>query len=173
MRGLIDRKHVVPAAEAPEDLAAFQAALQRAVAESAIDASTQPRQLTALILPNGEQAVLPFDVERLLVEMVDALARGDMVTFIPAHREFTTQESADYLNMSRQHFVRLLEAGELPFHLVGSHRRVYFQDLLAYRQRRDEKRQRGMSKLRELSQEMGLYDLDAEPMPKIRRRSHQ
>lgn len=55
----------------------------------------------------------------------------------PVEDTFTTQAAANFLGMSRQYFVTLLEAGQIPFHRVGTHRRVYFKDLRQYSQKRD------------------------------------
>ena len=71
---------------------------------------------------------------------------------------FTTQAAANFLGMSRQFFVDLLEKGEISHHRVGSHRRVYFKDLLDYQRERDQKRHEGLKRLFHEINEAGLYD---------------
>lgn len=48
----------------------------------------------------------------------------------------TARHAADFLGVSRPHRVKLVEQGAIPHHKVGSHRRIFFRDLLDYRQAR-------------------------------------
>jgi len=79
---------------------------------------------------------------------------------LPDDETFTTQATANFLGMSRQHFVGLLESGQITHHRVGSHRRVYFKDLRAYQRKRDAERRAGMNQLFKKVEEAGVYDAD-------------
>jgi excisionase family DNA binding protein len=92
----------------------------------------------------GEPLVLPAAVVRLLGEILTELAKGNAVTLMPHHAELTTQEAADLLNVSRPFLVSLLVNGQLPFHKVGTHRRVRFSDLMIYKRRRDAESEEGL-----------------------------
>ncbi|NJK93005.1 MAG: helix-turn-helix domain-containing protein [Blastochloris sp.] len=72
-------------------------------------------------------------------------------------RRLPTQAAANYLGMSRQFLVNLLEKGEIPFRKVGTHRRVAFRDLLAYEKKRDKKRRESMDRLTTDVMKAGLY----------------
>ncbi|ARA95154.1 excisionase [Rhodothermaceae bacterium RA] len=80
------------------------------------------------------------------------------LVLIPEDETLTTQAAANYLGVSRQHLVNLLERGEIPFHKVGTHRRVYFRDLLTYEKRRDRNRHEALNRLMQAVDEAGLYD---------------
>jgi excisionase family DNA binding protein len=70
----------------------------------------------------------------------------------------TTQQAADFLNVSRPYLIKLLEQGEIPHIKVGTHRRVPFQDLMKYKEQRDSKRRQALQELIEMSEEAGLYE---------------
>lgn len=110
-----------------------------------------------LVGPEGQGIDLPESLHALVREIVRVLTRGDAVSIVPISKELTTQEAADLLNVSRQYLVRLLERGEIPYHKVGTHRRIAFADLIEYKRRRDEERRRGLDELTRMSQELGLY----------------
>ena len=106
--------------------------------------------------PN-EPIVLPAEAVRLLAALLVELARGNAVTLVPHHAELTTQEAADILNVSRPFLVGLLESNQMPHHKVGTHRRVRFADLLAFKRRRDAESEEALNELAATSQELGLY----------------
>jgi excisionase family DNA binding protein len=103
-----------------------------------------------------EPVVLPAAAVRLLGALLTELAKGNAVTLMPHHAELTTQEAADLLNVSRPFLVGLLESGQVPYHKVGTHRRVRFADLMIYKRRRDEESESALREMASLSQELKL-----------------
>lgn len=104
----------------------------------------------------GATFVLPATAVRLLLDILGQMAAGNAVTVIPLHPELTTQQAADLLNVSRPFLVDLLEEGKLPFRKVGTHRRILYNDLMAYKQQEDQARRRVLNELAKQAQELGL-----------------
>ena len=111
----------------------------------------------------GRRAQLPSAVAGLLDEILKNMQAGKAVSIVPEHQQLTTQRAANILGISRPFMVKLLEEGELTFHMVGSHRRVYLKDLLAYKKRRDEERHDSINRMARMELEAGTYDKVALP----------
>ncbi|MBD2610535.1 MAG: helix-turn-helix domain-containing protein [Nostoc sp. GBBB01] len=111
-----------------------------------------------LVAANNEQMAIPDSVCVVLRQVVQAMASGKNVSIVTYNPELTTQQAADLLNVSRPYLIKLLEQGELPYILVGTHRRVKFDDLIKYKQQRNIKRRQLLNELIAESQELGFYD---------------
>jgi len=61
-----------------------------------------------------------------------------------------------FLNVSRPYLVRLLEEGKIPFHKVGTHRRIRFEDVVQYKEDRQKISKDALQKLADQAQELGM-----------------
>ncbi len=113
---------------------------------------------------SGESVDLPEPLYLLLRDVVEHLRRGHSLSIVPRHRELTTQEAADILNVSRAYLVRVLDKEGIPYRRLGTHRRIKFGDLMAYKTRRDAKRRALLDELTEMADELDLYEATAEPV---------
>lgn len=101
---------------------------------------------------------VPREVADLIAEILAQLAAGQVVAAYPMQAELTTQQAADFLNVSRPHLVKLVDQGVVPHHKVGTHRRIYFRDVLAHRARQAEESRAALDELSRVSEELGLYE---------------
>jgi excisionase family DNA binding protein len=103
-----------------------------------------------------ERVTVPMEAFRLFVDLLAALASGNAVTLVPVGKEITTQQAADLLNVSRPYLVQLLKNQKIPYRLVGSHRRIKFEDLLAFKTKDDAHRKGIADELVAEGQKLGL-----------------
>ena len=122
--------------------------------------ATSPYALAHLVGPDEQAVEIPASVYEALRQVVDALSRGLAVAVVSVEQDLTTQQAADLLNVSRQYLVQLLDQGSIPHHKTGTHRRIRFSDLLAFKETRDRQRREGLRRLTRLSEEFGMYDDD-------------
>lgn len=126
----------------------------------ALLAMTQRDRHPSLKSADGMEIPLPEAVFQVLVKVLEDMRNGRAIVLLPEDETFTTQAAANFLGMSRQHLVTLLELGQIPFHRVGSHRRVTFKDLRDYAKKRDAERRARLGGLFKQVQAAGLYDAD-------------
>ena len=102
---------------------------------------------------NGDEVRLAPAIADLIINLLSHVASGNMVTLVPTGAMLTTQQAADLLNVSRPFLSKLLKEDQIPHVPVGSHRRVMFADLMAYKERRDSTRRAVLEELAGLGQE--------------------
>lgn len=113
-------------------------------------------QMVVKVGKREAKITFPFSAIKLLLQILTQMAEGNAVTLIPIHAELTTQEAANLLNVSRPFLIKLLEKKEIPFHKVGSHRRIRFIDLLHYKAQADEVSQKALDDLVKQAQELDM-----------------
>ena len=111
---------------------------------------------------DGEEIYLPESIYQILRQGTPLLLQGKGVTLVPQEHYLTTQESANLLNISRPYLYTLLDRGEIPYTMIGTHKRIKIEDLLDYKRKRDGDRREALSELVTLSQELGFYEGETE-----------
>jgi len=104
----------------------------------------------------AEPIELPRAAVGLLVRILTEMAEGNAVTLMPIHAELTTQQAAAILGVSRPFLVKQMREKRIPYRQIGTHRRVRFQDLMAYKNRIDADRAKTLQELAAQAQELGM-----------------
>ncbi len=92
---------------------------------------------------------LPEKVARFIAEV----ATGEPLYFFKGTSEFTTQEAADILNVSRPFLIGLLNDGKIFHRKTGKHRRVDASSLMKYRDEQERESQRITRELTRIAEE--------------------
>jgi excisionase family DNA binding protein len=111
-----------------------------------------------LVGPDGKTQVLPTTLYSFLCTLLADLKAGHSVTILQSNADLTTVEASKLLGVSRQFLIGLLEKNEIPYHMVGTHRRLYARDVLAYKAKRDTARRKTLDDLARAEYEEGIYD---------------
>ena len=115
----------------------------RALRIAVLDESGQPTADMPAI-------AVPPRVLRLFADLLGRMSQRQPIALMPYKYELSTQEAAVMLNVSRPFVVKELEAGRMTFRKVGTHRRILFEDLMAYQ---EQSRQASSLALAELARE--------------------
>ena len=99
---------------------------------------------------------LPPQALRLIAAVLGALSERREVVLMPAKREFSTVEVANFLNVSRPFVIKEIEAGRLKHRMVGTHRRVEFEDLQAYARQMRANQAAALQRMADDARELGL-----------------
>lgn len=152
MLALMDQTREPFVADEAEAVVARKAADSlRAVAEAneSVKVSIDGRD-AKIIVPLPAPAVAMFHA------VLEAMANRTPISLIPYDAELSTQQSADFLNISRPYLIRKLDSGDLPFRKVGTHRRVRFSDLVAYEEKCRSEQSAALADLHEEERRLGL-----------------
>ena len=103
-----------------------------------------------------EMVSIPLSAFRLLADILTEMSKGNTVTFIPIQAELTTQQAADFLNVSRPFVVKMIEEKKLPCPKVGTHRRVLFQDLVEFKRKTNDDRAKTLEELSTQAQDPNM-----------------
>ncbi len=106
----------------------------------------------------GEQpaVAVPPAALKLIGQLLGLMSEGRPITLLPAQQEFTTVEAAHFLNVSRPFVIKEIEAGRLPHRMVGTHRRIAFEDLVTYAKKMREKQAAALERMAENARDLGL-----------------
>ena len=145
---LPDEQDVAQAEEAAARLTDFLRACPMSSARLRLVGEGDGRDSTEVAIP---AAVIP-----ILVDALAATADGNAVNVVPVQAEFTTQQAADLLNVSRPYLVKLLDDERIPCRRVGNRRKILLSHLLEYKRRDEAHRQEIADRLTEEAERIGL-----------------
>lgn len=106
----------------------------------------------------NERIKVPIRALELLGDILKAMSEGKPISIVPIATEVTTQKAAEILGCSRPYLVKLLEEGEIDFVKVGKHRRIMFEDVVAYKEKMKQNQKKHIIDIMGFDEELGLYD---------------
>lgn len=84
---------------------------------------------SATFKAGGVEYVVPKDIEKLLLVLSERMSMNEQVKIAFVGEELTTQQAADYLDVSRPTLIKLVEENNLAIKRVGKHRRITREQL--------------------------------------------
>jgi len=110
-----------------------------------------------LVGPDGRAQTMPGSLYSFLCRLLADLKDGNSVTILQSEAALTTVEASKLLGVSRQFLIQEIDRKRIPHHMVGTHRRLYARDVLAYKSNRDAGRRKVLDDLALAEVEEGLY----------------
>ncbi|WP_276090482.1 helix-turn-helix domain-containing protein [Pedobacter sp. JY14-1] len=133
-------------------------AIESLPAFSSIVSGIHSEQTEIEIEETGERIKIPARALIFLGDILKAMGEGKPVSIVPMATEVTTQKAAEIIGCSRPYLVKLLERGAIDFVKVGKHRRIKFEDVLAYREKMKADQKNHLIDIMGADEELGLYD---------------
>lgn len=99
---------------------------------------------------------VPAELATLLLNVLQAVAKGGNVTLKTLPNELTTTVAAEEIGVSRPTLMRMIRDGEISAHKVGTHHRLKLADVQEFRRARLRRQRAAFEELRQLEDDLGL-----------------
>jgi excisionase family DNA binding protein len=125
-----------------------EATIARNAAEK-LAAVAKTKQDIKIIVQDDLRIVVPLPARavELIMTVLTQMANRAPFSIIPHHAELTTQQAADFLNVSRPYLTKLLDEEKIAHRMVGRHRRIKAGDLVQFEVESREKRKKALAEL--------------------------
>ncbi len=143
----------------PPKMSAQELEMARVAQRCIMEALDRSKAVSIMLTSDGEgqpSVAVPPAALKLIGQLLGAMSEGRPVLLVPEKQELTTVEAANFLNVSRPFVIKEIEAGRLPYRMVGRHRRIAFEDLVAYERKMREKQRAALERMAENERELGL-----------------
>jgi excisionase family DNA binding protein len=134
-----------------------EAMIARKAAEK-LGAVVKARQGIKVVVQDDVQVVVPLPARAVAVilQVLEQMANRAPFSVIPHTAEFSTQQAADFMNVSRPFLTKLLDSGQIPHRTVGRHRRIKVGDLFEFEKKSKDKQQKALAELAEEARRLKL-----------------
>jgi len=151
MLALLDQtKEPFVASEAEADIA-------KTAVERLMEVAAAKQDIRIVVLDRPDIVVpLPARAVGLILRLLVAMRDRAPISLIPHEAELSTQQAADYLNVSRPYLTRLIDKNEIPHRLVGRHRRIRFADLLEFDKKSRKERRAAIAEMADEARRLDL-----------------
>ena len=99
---------------------------------------------------------LPPRALRFFADVLRQMAKQEPMLLVPQKHELTTQEAANFLNVSRPFVIKEIEANRLKCRKVNRHRRIEFEELRRYQAAQQQQSEQALQELTQLSEDLRL-----------------
>lgn len=99
---------------------------------------------------------IPPAALRVVARVLSLMGERKPLMIIPRDHELTTQEVANMLNVSRPFIIKEIEEGHLKCHMVGSHRRISYDEMIRYRDEMKADQEQALKELVDEAQKLGM-----------------
>ncbi|GAA4824716.1 excisionase family DNA-binding protein [Algivirga pacifica] len=87
---------------------------------------------------NGNDIELSEETFEIFHFILKKISDGSSISILTDNELLTTTQAAKLLGMSRPYFVKMLDKGAIDYVMVGSHKKVKREDVIAFKLQREE-----------------------------------
>lgn len=113
-----------------------------------------------LIADDGSELEVPTSLRQVLQRAIIALANQQTVSIEPLDRFVSIAEAARLLSVPPEAVMAVIERQEITSTIIDGRQMLEIRDVIAWGARHRALMRKGLDELTQLSQELGLYDLD-------------
>jgi len=140
-------------------MSAQDAEMARAAQRYIMAALDHSRAVSIMLTDDeGNQPVIqvPPQALKVIAQVLGAMSERRPIVVMRSKQEVSTVEAANFLNVSRPFVIKEIEQGRLPYRMVGTHRRIAFDDLVQYAEKMRARQQSALDRMADNAHELGL-----------------